>query len=472
MNGGTGGMADSVLPRLGPLDIPRRLLEKYATSGPRYTSYPTAPQFKSEFDEPRILDAWRLTNRAGLRGMSLYLHIPFCPSRCLYCGCFTEINQSPETIELYLAAIIREVDRLGTIMDPSRPVQQLAIGGGTPTILRPEQMRMLIEYLKSRFNFSSDSERSIEVDPRRIDPAYLDLLLELGFNRISFGVQDLDEQVQRNVARILSERHLSMLIEHLQEQNFTTINLDLIYGLPGQTEISFLRTINGIAAMRPSRIALFGYAHVPWISPHQQALESLGVPGPEERTRLFGLAFRELLDAGYLHVGMDHFALPEDELIQALESRTLTRNFMGYSTRRGLDLAGIGASSISSVDGTYTQNEKNLLTYMAKAGGSTWIKGLSLSAEDLLRRDIILDLFCNFFLDISGLEKRFDLDFADHFSRELEALGPMEKDGLLQMDDSSIQVRDLGRFFIRNVCMCFDQYLGAEHHQATYSRTL
>jgi oxygen-independent coproporphyrinogen-3 oxidase len=465
-------MAESLPRSPGPLDIPRPLLAKYATSGPRYTSYPTAPQFKADFDEPGILAAWRETNRDLRRGISIYLHVPFCRSRCLYCGCFTEIGHGPDMTERYVAAMLREAGRISDIIDPSRPAEQLAVGGGTPTFLRPGQMRTLMEGLAARFTFSAKAERSIEVDPRSVDTAYLDLLLALGFNRISFGVQDLDKQVQRNVSRVLHEQSLVDLIEHLRRQGFHAINLDLMYGLPGQTEASFRRTVDRIIEIRPSRIALFGYAHVPWVSPHQRALEPLGLPDPEERTRLFGQAYGQLLEAGYRHVGMDHFAQSDDELIGAIENRTLTRNFMGYTTRRGLDLVGVGVSSISSVDGTYTQNEKNLGAYIKKAGGSTWIRGLRLSPEDLLRREIILDLFCNFFLDIAALERRFGLDFKTHFAGELEQLVPMEADGLLHVDSASIRVTDLGRFFIRNICMCFDQYLIGETRQSAYSRTV
>ena len=470
--GGIPEMAEPTVLRMGPLDIPQWLLVKYATSGPRYTSYPTAPQFKSDFSEARILEDWHGTNACGRKGLSLYLHVPFCQSRCLYCGCFTETGHGAETVERYVAALLKEAGRIRTIIDPSRRVELLALGGGTPTFLQPEQMRALVDGLAARFQFAPDSERSIEVDPRRIDAGYLDLLLGLGFNRISFGVQDLDEQVQRNVARVLPEQKLVALIEHLRNRDFNAINLDLMYGLPGQTEASFRRTIDRIIALAPSRIALFGYAHVPWVSPQQQALEKLGLPGPAERTRLFGLAFRLLLDAGYSHIGMDHFAWRHDELIRALENRSLTRNFMGYSTRRGLDLVGIGASAISSVDGTYAQNEKSLEAYLRKAGGSTWIKGLRLSSEDLLRREIILDLFCNFYLDVARIEQQFGLEFNRHFARELDQLALMEADGLLRMHDSKIQVSDLGRFFIRNICMCFDQYLSGESRQVSYSRTV
>lgn len=463
------GMADPVVVRPGPLDIPGDLLERYSTSGPRYTSYPTAPQFREDFDEDRILEAWKRSQGGGL---AVYVHVPFCRTRCLYCACFTETGHRRETVDLYLRAILREADRLLAVIDASRAVEQLAIGGGTPTFLRPEQMRFLVEGLAARLRFSAEAERSIEIDPRRADDAYLDVLLGLGFNRFSFGVQDLDGRVQRYVARVLSERKLAGLIEHLQKRGAGAVNLDLMYGLPGQSEESFSHTIARIVRLRPSRLALFGYAHVPWISPHQRVLERLGLPGARERARLFGLAYRRLLDAGYVHVGMDHFALPDDELVRALESRTLTRNFMGYTTRRGLDLVGIGASSISSVGGTYTQNGKNIPVYIRKAGGSTWARGLLLGGEDLMRREIILDLFCNFHLDIAAFERRFAVQFAQHFATELVRLAPMEIDGLVRVSRDAVEVTPLGRFFIRNICMCFDQYLRSREAGIRYSATV
>jgi len=462
-------MADPVSLRPGPLDIPGDLLERYATSGPRYTSYPTAPMFRADFDEDRILEAWR-RSRGG--GLAVYVHVPFCRTRCLYCACFTETGHSRETAGLYVRAVLREADRLLTIIESCRPVEQLAIGGGTPTFLRRQQMRALVEGLAARFRFSAEAERSIEIDPRRVDNAYLDLLLELGFNRFSFGVQDLDERVQRRVCRLLPERKLAGLVEHLRKRGVEAVNFDLMYGLPGQSEESFSRTIERIVRLRPSRLALFGYAHVPWISPHQRLLEKLGLPEARERARLFGLGYRLLLDAGYAHVGMDHFALPDDELVRALESRTLTRNFMGYTTRRGLDLVGIGASSISSVGGTYTQNEKDLRVYLRKAGSSTWARGLLLSGEDLLRREIILDLFCNFHLDIAVLERRFGVRFAQHFAPELERLAPMENDGLVRVSAKAVEVTPIGRFFIRNICMSFDEYLCRREAGTCYSRTV
>lgn len=465
-------MTDPSSPRIGPATVPAELVARYATSGPRYTSYPTAPQFKTEFDESTILTEWSRSGDDTRRGLSLYVHLPFCRSRCLYCGCCTEIGHDSATVDAYVNAVLREADRLRGVLRGQLQVEQLALGGGTPVFLSPEQMRTLVEGLRARFPFADDGERSLEIDPRRVDPAYLDVLMELGFNRFSFGVQDLEPRVQKYIARVLPEERLMGLVEHLRAAGRSAINLDLIYGLPGQTPESFGRTVQRVIDIHPSRIALFGYAHVPWVSPHQKALERFGLPGTEERMALFGRAYDQLLDAGYAHVGMDHFALPEDELIVALNSRTLTRNFMGYTTRRGLDLVGLGASSISSVGRTYTQNEKALAPYMDRVGGSTWIRALMLGDEDVLRREIILDLFCNFYLDSAAVSERFGLDFHDHFAAELARLQPMETDGLLEVRPGEIQVTDLGRFFIRNICMVFDQYLAGEKREGRYSRTL
>jgi len=456
---------------LSPRHIPADTLARYSTSAPRYTSYPTAPQFTADFDAEQVAAAWRRSG-ATARGLSLYLHIPFCQSRCLYCGCFTEIGHDAVAVDDYLAALFAETDRIIALMGEVPAVEQLALGGGTPVFLAPEQMRRLAAGLERRFTFAPGAERSLEMDPRRLDTAYLDLLVDAGFNRFSFGVQDLEPDVQRKVGRRLAPEKLAELVGHLRRRGRSAINMDLIYGLPGQSEETFGRTIRRIAEFRPSRIALFGYAHVPWVSPHQQALEQYHLPTPAERMNLFGLAFEMLLAAGYRHVGMDHFALPEDELIQALDRRSLTRNFMGYTTRRGLDLVGLGASAISSVGRTYCQNIKDIAAYRERAADGTWVKGLWLSDEDLLRREIILDLFCNFHLDLARVSQAHQLDFQSHFAAELEKLRPLADDGLLQMGPSALSVTLLGRFFIRNICMVFDQYLAGEERERRYSRTI
>jgi len=454
---------------LSPRSVPRSLLDKYAANGPRYTSYPTAPQFKTEFDKSEIERLWAETNASG-GGLSLYLHVPFCKKRCLYCGCYTEIGHKREATDVYVEALLAEAKRLTSINSPSRPVMQLALGGGTPTFLSKERMASLVGGLREIYDFPISGERSIEIDPMSVDEEYLDLLLELGFNRMSFGLQDLNPEVQKAVGRVQSEEHIRGLLAHLRGRGFNAINLDLIYGLPLQTEKSFVETAEKIAEMRPSRVALFGYAHVPWVSPHQKALEKYPIPTAEERMRLFGLGFETLLAAGYRHVGMDHFALPEDELIAALDNRALTRNFMGYTTRRGLDLIGLGASSISGVGRTYAQNVKDSAAYAESAGAGVWTKALVLSDEDVLRREIIVDLFCNFRFDKKNVSERFGIDFDERFAAELEALKPMADDGLVEFGADFVGTTPLGRFFIRNVCMVFDKYLAEGKN--LYSRTV
>ncbi|MBN2431137.1 MAG: oxygen-independent coproporphyrinogen III oxidase [Acidobacteria bacterium] len=456
---------------LSPRQIPSDMLARYSTSAPRYTSYPTAPQFTADFDIERIAAAWRQSSISAA-GLSLYIHIPFCQSRCLYCGCFTEIGHDAAAVDDYLAALFTEMDRLVELTGNLPAVEQLALGGGTPVFLNPAQMRRLVAGMERRFTFAHGAERSLEMDPRRLDTDYLDMLVDVGFNRFSFGVQDLEPDVQRKVGRRLAPEKLDELVAHLRRRGRTAVNMDLIYGLPGQTEETFGRTIRRIMEFRPPRIALFGYAHVPWVSPHQQTLEQYHLPNPAERMNLFGLAFEMLLAAGYRHVGMDHFALPEDELIRALDRRSLTRNFMGYTTRRGLDLMGLGASAISSVGRTYCQNIKDIAAYRERAAGGTWVKGLWLSDEDLLRREIILDLFCNFHLDLARVSQAHQLDFKVHFATELEKLRPLADDGLLQTGKSALSVTPLGRFFIRNICMVFDQYLAGEERERRYSRTV
>lgn len=459
-------------PRLGPHRVPKELVAKYATNGPRYTSYPTAPQFTDELDWDEALRRWRRA-KGSTAGLSMYVHVPFCNSRCRYCGCFTTVGARDQLKREYVDALLRNADWLLELVGDERPVQQLALGGGTPASLEPNQRERLIRGLGARFELDPKGERAIELDPRWIEESDLYSLIELGFNRFSFGVQDLDPTVQRNINRVLAVEKLESLLDYLRSYGHRSINLDLIYGLPGQEPDAFRRTIEQVIALRPSRIATFGYAHVPWVSPHQKVLEQYGILGPEARMKLFGLAYDLLLDAGYRHVGMDHFALPDDELIQALESRTLTRNFMGYTTRRGLDLVPLGASAIGAAGATYVQNTKSIDDYLTASGRDRWIRGYLLEEEDLLRRELILDLFCNFHLDIEHFEGQHQIDFSQHFAPELEALRSFVDDGLVELDKKSISVTPMGRFFVRNVAMLFDTFLKKEAGaNQRYSKTI
>ena len=455
-----------------PRQLSADLLARYEKSGPRYTSYPTAPHFTGDVDRQALAARWG-TGAGTDRGLSLYVHIPFCKSRCGYCGCYTLTDQPDQTVDRYLQGVLDQADEIRALVDPSRPVRQLSFGGGTPTYPGPGRFRALMEGLTSRFSFDPAGERAVEVDPRSLDTDYLDLLVDLGFNRFSFGVQDLEPRVQEIVHRVLPVERLEALMSHLRARGVDAINLDLIYGLPTQTEESFGRTLDQVIALRPTRLAVFGYAHVPWVAPHQAALSEHPIPDRDQRLGLFSLAWEKLRDAGWEQVGMDHFARPEDELVGALRTRTLHRNFMGYTTRRGLDLVGLGASAISGVAGTYTQNIKPVSGFLAATGVDRWARGWLLDAEDLLRRDVIIDLLCNLHLSYDRVEATHGVRFAEHFAPELAALEALAKDELVVLGGRTLDVTPLGRYFIRNVAMVFDSYLRAGTTPgARYSKTI
>ena len=452
---------------LNPRDIPTDLLTKYDVRGPRYTSYPTAPQFRGEFDPAAVEDLWRNNSSDGNGKMALYVHVPFCSKRCLYCGCTTEIGKNREFQHAYVSGVLQEAATRAALLNQPRTVTQLALGGGTPAYLEPTEFQRLVQGLQNHFPFDTAGERSLEIDPRVMNTEYLDLLLTLKFNRFSFGIQDLEPAVQEMTGRRLSREKIADLVDFLHQRGVSSVNLDLMYGLPGQTPETLARTVTAVLKLQPSRIALFGYAHVPWISPHQKVLEKFGLPDAQARTELFGTAYDLLTAAGYLHIGMDHFALPADELAQALAHRSLTRNFMGYTTGKDLDLLGLGASAISSMSATYTQNIKTASEYLAAAPSFTWNKSLILTREDLLRRDLIMELFCNFYMNIPRLEKRHSIQFHNHFSSEINRLEPFINDGLMHLTTDAITLTSLGRFFVRNICMTFDQYLKTGKYSKT-----
>lgn len=458
-----------------PETIPQQLVAKYATRGPRYTSYPTAPQFRADFDPGAVADRWRRGNSATPRpDLSLYFHIPFCRERCWFCGCHVVIARNKERGTPYVAALREEMRMASELIDGRRPVRQIAFGGGTPTFLTPAQLDELISSVKSRWSIAPDAEISIEVDPRTVTLDQLDLLLASGFNRFSLGVQDFDEDILTSVHRAQGREITARVVDHLRSRGCDAINFDLIYGLPGQDVENSAHTIQTTIEMRPSRIAFYNYAHVPWLKPHQKLLERRGLPDPDLKLKIFGQAYRMLDAAGYVSVGMDHFALPDDELATSLLSRTLHRNFMGYTTRRGLDLIAFGISGIASVSGTYVQDVKELPVYYSEIESHRhpWERAFLMSEDDLMRRELIIDLFCNFHLDISGFERRWGISFAERFARELEALRAFEGDALARVSGDAIEVTPVGRYFIRNLCMTFDRYLEADAGQRKYSQTL
>ncbi len=459
-------------PFVSPKSVPQAFWEKYSTRAPRYTSYPTAPNFTEDFDRDEARKRW-VEGWSTEQPISLYVHVPFCKKRCLYCGCHTFIRQDRSISTAYVDDLLREMDRMEERIGPGRPVEQLAMGGGTPTFLPVAEMRRMVEEIDARFGFVAEGERSIEIDPRSVDEEMLDTLVELGFNRFSFGIQDFDPTVMEYVGRPQDEASVVKHLEFLWNRGVEGINFDLIFGLPGQSETTMQRTAERVAELRPSRIALFSYAHLPRLKPHQKTLEKQGLPGDAEKIAIFAAAFDALTGEGYVPVGMDHFARTDDPLYEALQKRSLHRNFMGYTTMRGRDLVALGVSAISSVHGTYTQNLKDLDPYRETlADDLPWMRGYLMTEEDRLRREIILDLFCNFHLEIGRYEQSFGIDFWKEFHQEKQKLEAFRADDLMDFDDREIRVHAMGRFFIRNICTVFDRFLSANRQNVQFSKTV
>jgi len=459
---------------LDPRTIPWELIEKHSTRGPRYTSYPTAPHFRSDVDTDALGRLWQGAGGGPDGGLSVYVHVPYCHRRCLYCGCHTEVLRRPADLTAYVDSLLAELALADQAIGGHHPpLRQLALGGGTPTILPPAELDRLLSDLLGRWPAARGAELSAEIDPRTITDDVLGVLVEHGFNRVSLGVQDLDPDVQQVVGRVQPAEMVERLMARLRSlRSPPSINLDLIHGLPRQTPERWRRTIDGVVRMAPDRIAVFGYAHVPWMRPHQEALD--GEPMPDARTRveLMGIAWEALTEAGYASIGFDHFARPDDELAVALAEGTLHRNFMGYTTHRGLDQVGLGVSAISAVGASYAQDAKEQPRWRAAiaAGRMPWERGLLLSDDDLLRREVILDLSCNLRLDFARFATAHGFAFDERFADELDQLAPLADDGLITLDGDGIRVTPTGRFLVRIVCMVFDRYLRAG--QARYSRTV
>jgi len=455
------------------------LLKKYDKPGPRYTSYPTAPQFHDGFDAVAMDEEMRISNaRDDAPDLSLYFHFPFCDSLCLYCGCNVVITRTPSKIDEYLGYLKKEIDLIADYLpkNKTRYVRQFQWGGGTPTYLTAENIRDIMGYIRNRFEFSDDVEAGVEIDPRELTSDRLLALRETGFNRASMGVQDFNPLVQRTVNRIQPEELTRRHFETLKELGFGSLNIDLMYGLPHQSPGSFERTIDSVIDISPDRIALFNYAHVPWLKPHQNYFKTDWLPTPETKLEILKLAIDRFTDAGYVFIGMDHFAKPDDELTLAQQQRKLYRNFQGYSTRAGLDLYAMGVTSISQTQDVYAQNVKTLPDYYSRVsrGKLPVFKGYRLNADDQIRRWVITRLMCDFELRPQEVEEAFHLDFASYFAEELPKLDEFEGDGLLTREDNGIQVTPLGRLLIRNIAMTFDNYLKQKSSTKTptYSRTV
>ncbi|WP_027794120.1 oxygen-independent coproporphyrinogen III oxidase [Paraburkholderia acidipaludis] len=450
------------------------LLAKYGANGPRYTSYPTALQFREDFDPA---DYFRAATDPGAEetDLSLYFHIPFCDTVCFYCGCNKVATKNRTRAKPYLKQMIRELELQAALFDTKRPVSQLHWGGGTPTFLSPDEMSALMAATREHFTLRPDheGEYSIEIDPREASAATIEHLRGLGFNRLSLGVQDFDPVVQRAINRVQPLEMTVECIEAARANRFESISADLIYGLPHQTVASFRRTLDTILLLAPDRLSVFGYAHMPHLFKMQRQMDAATLPSPAERLALLQLVVEQLTDAGYVYIGMDHFALPTDELALAQKRRTLHRNFQGYSTRADCDLIGFGASSIGKVGDVYAQNAKDLPSYGAALDAKRLAiaRGIRLSADDRLRRDIIAELMCNLELRFDEFEAAYGVRFPSAFAPELERLRSFEEDGLVARSTNRLEVLPAGRMFVRNIAMVFDRYLGTQRPER-FSRTV
>lgn len=453
----------------------RPLVEKYDRPGPRYTSYPTAPQFHAAFAEDDYRAAAERSNQADSpKPLSVYVHIPFCKSLCYYCACNKIITHNTERAVEYLHWLKEEIRMQGALFDDSRRMTQLHLGGGTPTYLSNAQLGELMAALDNAFHFAAPGERefSLEVDPRTVTPVQIHELRELGFNRLSFGVQDFDADVQAAVNRVQSEEQVVSLVKAAREAGFDSVSVDLIYGLPLQTVASFDTTLDKIIALRPDRIATYSYAHLPDIFKSQRLIRPEDMPPPERKLELLELTIRRLTAAGYVYIGMDHFALPDDELSLARENGTLQRNFQGYSTHADCDMVGLGVSSIGKVGDSYSQSVKETAQYQHRieSGRLAVMRGYRLNNDDRLRRDVINALMCHNRIDFAAIEAAHGIVFRDYFADALNELQELADDGLLAIREAEIELLPAGRLMMRNAAMAFDAYL--KPNEGRFSRTV
>lgn len=455
------------------LEAAAALLARYDTPGPRYTSYPSALEFGAAFGEGAYRSALE-SAAASDAPLSLYAHLPFCEERCLYCACTVVITKHARVALPYLDRLEREVDLVQHRLGDRRTVTQFHLGGGTPTYYTPERLGELVSHVRGRFRFAADAEMAVEVDPRVTSPAHLETLADHGVNRLSFGVQDFDPQVQAAVHREQSVAETEALMDHARALGITAINVDLIYGLPHQTTRSFDRTLEQVIALAPTRLAVYSFAYVPWVKPHQRRLPQDDMPAGLAKFELLALARERLVAAGYVDVGMDHFARPDDELCIAQREGRLRRTFMGYTTDDAPDQIGFGMSAIGYVAGSYVQNAKKLNRYQAAVddGRLPVERGLRLSHDDLLRRAVIQDWMCHFRVDLRALAAQHGADVDTAFAEDLEALRALAAEGFVTMHEHRIEATHLGRAFARNVAMVFDRYLPRADGTPRYSRTV
>lgn len=445
------------------LSLSKEQFDRYNTSGPRYTSYPTALEFHEQFTQQDYEQAAIRSDNDNNKPLSLYYHIPFCDTICFYCACNKIATKDRSKADTYLEALFKEIEMQGKLYDNNRLVDQLHLGGGTPTFITLKQMQSLFNKTAEHFNLRTDDkgEYSIEIDPRECDVDMVAGLREIGFNRLSLGVQDFDIRVQKAVNRIQADDLTFRTIDAARENNFHSVSVDLIYGLPLQTVASFEKTLDKMIHASPDRISLFNYAHLPHVFKPQRRINESELPAPEDKLVIFNQSVQQLTDAGYVYIGMDHFAKADDPMNAAQQNGELHRNFQGYSTHAQCDMVAMGVSSISEVNNVYSQNVKTLDEYYAaiNSGQLPIQKGIILSSDDMLRKHIIEQLMCNFQLDYSTIETQFNITFSNYFEKELKSLEAMHNDKLLTLQSNSLQINLLGRLLIRNICMIFDNYL-------------
>lgn len=456
------------------LEVSEDFLAKYNRPGPRYTSYPTAPVWNDRFQQAD-LDKFYARAEAAHTPVSLYMHLPFCENLCLFCACNVVIQKDKSAAIPYLQSLKSEIDHVSRSVSRRREVVQVHWGGGTPTYLSSAQLEDLFVYAREHFSFARNAEIGIEVDPRVTSREHLEVLCKLGFNRLSMGIQDFTPLVQETIRRVQPFEMTRDLIQAARERGFDSINVDLIYGLPYQTAASFSDTANKILQLDPDRIAMFSYAHVPWLRKQQGSFQG-HLPEGIEKFNIFKAGIRKFTDAGYLYIGMDHFAKPSDELAIAQRQRTLHRNFQGYTTKAGADLYGMGVSAISSIGAAYAQNHRAIAEYQSAmaAHGAATMRGYQLNADDLLRRAVITRLLCHAVILKSEIENEFHIRFDDYFASELLELTAMREDGLVLLSENEIRVTPRGRIFIRNLAMPFDRYLREQKmdERPLFSKTL
>ncbi|MBW4607785.1 MAG: oxygen-independent coproporphyrinogen III oxidase [Hassallia sp. WJT32-NPBG1] len=447
------------------------LIQKYDTATPRYTSYPPATELTEAFSESDFKEAIANSNQRK-SPLSLYFHIPFCQSACYFCGCNTVISNNKNIAKPYLQSLAQDIRNTAALIDSDRKVLQIHWGGGTPNYLNPEQIEFIWKNIREHFTIDSQAEISIEINPRYVDKNYIFFLREIGFNRISFGIQDFNRQVQVAVNRVQPEEMLFDVMSWIKKANFKSVNVDLIYGLPYQTRETFKETIQKTIALDPNRIVVFNFAYVPWVKPVQKNIPEDKLPLPEEKLEILKMTIEELTANKYLFIGMDHFAKADDELAIAQQNRTLKRNFQGYTTLAETELFGFGATSISMLEDAYAQNHKQLQDYYRgiEAGVLPISKGIKLSQDDIIRRDVIMSIMCHHELHKPDIEKKYNVNFDEYFSLEIKALQPLEADGLVELSTSYIIITEIGKLLLRNVAVIFDAH--TRNQQRKFSRAI